>query len=423
MDLTPEKNYTYNLPKNNWGGVIMKGDIYTRQKCSLCGKRLKHNEKKNGCVCPDHPEIRAGKIFVRFGGVFKNFSAERYLEANQFLQGLRFKLSEGSFDIRDYQKDTPLGFEKLGDEWLNFKARPIKQKGRRSKYTISESTLRNYKNYMRRAKLNWGNRNIKTIQEKEIDDFLYGIKKISEKTRHNHRSCLHDFWTWVARREKIPIPDIPEIEYELQFRTISNFEIQGKILDEIFSLSYHINPKIWIGCDMLASYNNLRPQDLLKIAETDIDLDYGIITIHFPTKKKNALKTFRLLDRHIKEIEVLKQNHKGMPHMPFFRHVTGISGVSGEAPFGKKYFYKWWKKACNKLGIEGLDLYGGTRHTTTTEIAKIFGRNDAKQALGNTTNKSMERYCLIQDEGTYDIMKKIDDLKQGRGKIVKFQRK
>ena len=73
--------------------------------------------------------------------------------------------------------------------------------------------------------------------------------------------------------------------------------------------------------------------------------------------------------------------------------------------------------------IEGLDLYGGTRHTTTTEIAKIFGRNDAKQALGNTTNKSMERYCLIQDEGTYDIMKKIDDLKQGRGKIVKFQRK
>ena len=34
--------------------------------------------------------------------------------------------------------------------------------------------------------------------------------------------------------------------------------------------------------------------------------------------------------------------------------------------FGKDYFYKWWKKACTNLGIDGVDLYGGTRHSTAT---------------------------------------------------------
>ena len=219
------------------------------------------------------------------------------------------------------------------------------------------------------------------------------------------------------------MPEIPEIEYELDFRSVTDFETQGKILNEISDLSYHINPKIHLGCDMLASYTNLRPQDLLKITEADIDLLSGVITIHFPTKKKNTPKTIRLIDRHIKEIEILKMNYAGMPHMPFFRHVKGVSGVTVEAQFGEKYFYKWWKRACRNLGIEGLDLYGGTRHTTTTESAKLLGQAAAKQALGNTSNKSMERYCLIQDDGTYDIVRKIDSLKKGKGKIVKFRRK
>ena len=42
--------------------------------------------------------------------------------------------------------------------------------------------------------------------------------------------------------------------------------------------------------------------------------------------------------------------------MPFFRHIGGISGVAVNAAFGKKYLYKWWVKACDNLGIKGVDL-------------------------------------------------------------------
>ena len=379
------------------------------------------DEKRNGCYCLNHPECGATIFFVRFEKVFKNF--HNYFAAYQFLQGLRFKFTEGTFDERDYQKEAPLGFKNLANAWLDCKARPVKRKGRKARHPISDSTLRNYKNYMRRAINKWGNKNIKDIQEKDIDDFLFGIKNISEKTRHNHRICLYNFWKWVVRREKICMPDIPEIEFELEYRRITNFETQRKIIDEVFNISNHINPKIHLGCDMLASYTNLRPQDLLKITEANIDLVSGVITIHFPTKRKNTVKSIKLLDRHIKSIEIMKKYYAGMPHMPFFRHVKGVSGVKAEEQFGEKYFYKWWKRACRNLGVEGLDLYGGTRHTTTTESAKLLGPAAAKQALGNTSNKSMERYCLIQDDGTHDIVKQIDELKKGNGKIVKFRQK
>ena len=48
---------------------------------------------------------------------------------------------------------------------------------------------------------------------------------------------------------------------------------------------------------------------------------------------------------------------------PFFRHVKGLQSIKDCQPFGKKYFYKWWGKAYKELGIEGIDMYGGTRHS------------------------------------------------------------
>jgi hypothetical protein len=37
-------------------------------------------------------------------------------------------------------------------------------------------------------------------------------------------------------------------------------------------------------------------------------------------------------------------------------------------PFGEKYLYKWWKRTCANLGIEDVDLYSGTRHSSATAL-------------------------------------------------------
>jgi hypothetical protein len=44
-------------------------------------------------------------------------------------------------------------------------------------------------------------------------------KKVSDKTRHNMKSCRHQFFKWVCRREKsVEFPGFPEIEYEFGWR-------------------------------------------------------------------------------------------------------------------------------------------------------------------------------------------------------------
>jgi hypothetical protein len=62
-------------------------------------------------------------------------------------------------------------------------------------------------------------------------------------------------------------------------------------------------------------------------------------------------------------------------------------------PFGIHYFHKWWVKACANLGIEGVDLYGGTRHSSVRAlIAEQYTPEQVKQAAMSETNKAFERY-------------------------------
>lgn len=407
-----QENYPRD-PKNNFRpkGICMKGGIYSRQKCPVCGGRLVHNEKREGCFCESHPQYGATKFFVRFESIYKSF--RNYLEAYQFLSGLRFKWVEGTLDVRDYQKDAPLGFKTLANKYIKMK----EQQGLRS--------ITNVRNYMGRASNYFGQKNIKTFTRADLREFLYSLEKISEKTRHNYMSCIRDFFKNLVDDEVIDItqmPRMPKVPYELGYRKITNIEIQNMILNKLKNLTYHINSKIWLGCDMLSLYLNIRPKDLLGIREADIDIECGVITIKRPTKKKGKLKTVsvRLIQEHIDEIIQLKRKYPGLPNMPFFRHVGGISGVKLEQPFGEKYFYKWWIRACKQLGITNLDLYGGTRHTTTTALAKEVGESGAKKATGHDTNKAFERYCQYQSDDTFEMVQVAAEIK---GKIFEFKRK
>jgi len=389
----------------------MKGDIYTRQKCPLCNGRLVHDEKRNGCYCLDHPQCGATKFFVRFEKVFKNF--HNYLESYQFLQGLRFKTIEGTFDERDYQKDAPLGFTTLAEKYVKMK----EQQGLKS--------INNIKNYIRKARNYWGQKNIKTFNRADIRDFLYDIKGISEKTRHNYMSCLRDFFRNLVEDEVIDItqmPRMPKIYFDLGYRAITDIDTQTTVLNKIKEMSYHINPKIWLACDMLSLYVNIRPKDLLNVTEGDFDIGYGVMTIKRPTKKRGKVVkiTVRLIPEHIQEIKNLKEKYPALLYVKFFRHIAGVSGVQADTPFGEKYFYKWAKKACEKLGLKDLDLYGLTRHTTVTALAKQVGEEGAKKASGHQTNKAFERYCQYQDDNTFEMVKIAAEM---RGRVINFEQK
>ena len=368
----------------------MRGRIYTDQKCPICGGIMDHDERRRGLFCKKHPDQQATSRFrVQFGrGTRKRFS--HYVEAERFLDGLRFKVDEGTYDPRDYHADYPLGFETLSKKWLEIKKKEVKRK--------SYSNLRNY---MAKAAAAWGQRNIKSIGYGEIEDFLHS-HDVSDKTKSNMKSGLHSFFKWVSRREKIPMPEFPEMPFELGMRKIVDKETQQAIIDEVYRLTYQISPKIWLGIKWLSTYISIRPSEMLNLKEGDIDIKMGYFIIPHPKEKRP--KIVPLIDE---DVMLISELPRGLPDLFFFRHTTKVAGVKAGDRFGERYFYKWWKKACKNLQIDNVDLYGGTRHSSATALRSYFSPEQIKRAgTMHSSNKAFERYFQFESEDAIKLYKK-----------------
>jgi integrase len=366
--------------------ICMRGRIFSDQKCPICGGTFEHDDRRRGLFCPDHPEQTAtGRFRVQFGRkTRKRFSI--YREAERFLDGLRWEVDQGTFDPRDYRTDYPLGFEALALKWLQVKKNEVKRK-----------SYNNLNNYMDKAIAAWGQRNVKTIGFGEVQDFL-NDQKVSDKTKANMKSGLHSFFVWVNKREKIPMPDLPEVSYELAWRQTVNKDTQQAIIDEVYNISYKINPKIWIGIKWLATYISIRPKEIINLREKDISIETGYIFIPHPKEKK--AKAVPMLHE---DIDLVREFPKALPDIFFFRHTVSISGCRAGDRFGEKYLYKWWKKACNKLGIEGVDLYGGTRHSSAMALRQYVSPEEIRRATMHSTNKAFERYFRIESDEVRNI--------------------
>jgi hypothetical protein len=350
-------------------------------------------------------QVRFGR---KIGKHFKTLAA-----AERFLTGLRYETDRGTFDLRDYRSNMPLGFSNLADKWLELKRQQVKPR-----------SFNNLRNYIEKAAGIWGNANIKNIRYGHIEDFLFS-QPVSSKTCSNIKSCLHSFFKWVSRREGIPMPDFPEVAFELGWRNIIDIDTQQAIIEEVKRITWEVNHKIWFGIHCLATYVSVRPGELMAVKERFINIRLGGVVIPHPKEKRP--KIVYLLPE---DIEFIKSLPQGLPDLYFFRHGPGRSGVASGAKFGPRYLYKWWKKACSSLGIEGVDLYGGTRHSTVTALGRICTPEEVKDATGHTS-EAFERYFQNRQGRALEVTRKIKrlgstqpliNISEGgeKGKILKF---
>ena len=389
----------------------MKGGIYTRERCSLCSRKMQDN-RINACSCPDHPEQKAHQLEIRFKGISKRFNS--YKDAERFLTGLRFKDDEGTFDPRDYQKDNPLGFSNLIEQWIEVKRKIVKP-----------SSFKVLKPHAYKAINYFGNCNIKEIGYAELENFIFSLN-ISDKTRHNVLSVIHDFFVWLRKRRIIDhgrFPEFPRISFEMRWRKTIDKDTQARIIEEVRRISYHLDPKIWIGIKWLATYYNVRPGEMVKLKEGEIDMQYGYL--FFPDPKEKKPKRAPLIEE---DLEILHAIPRGLPSMPFFRHTKRHGAVEGRQ-YSSHVFKDWWDRACNNLRIEGVDLYGGTRHSTARELRKTFSPETIKRGSGHHTSKAFERYFQYELEDLREIYRHTSPAKEmpknfglsGRGKLLKFK--
>ncbi|MEW6659212.1 MAG: hypothetical protein AB1424_11175 [Thermodesulfobacteriota bacterium] len=262
---------------------------------------------------------------------------------------------------------------------------------------------------MARANACWGDANVKNIGYAEIEDFLLIQSDVSPKTRANIRSALNDFWSWLVKRQVIShaeLPDFPECPFELGWRKIVDKDTQAAILSEVARIA---PGRVWIGIKLLCEYPAIRPGELLRLKEEDILLEQGVLV--FPTPKEKHPKLVPLFDD---DLEMLRGMLPALPSLPFFRHLRGGKGFSAGAAFGEKYLYKWWKRACANLGIEGVDLYGGTRHSSTAAARSALTYEEVKTLTGHSTNAAFERYFHRDLEYVRQVQAKL------KGKVLPF---
>jgi hypothetical protein len=104
-----------------------------------------------------------------------------------------------------------------------------------------------------------------------------------------------------------------------------------------------------------------------------------------------ALYSVTLFDRYL---QLVKSFPPAIGNPYFFRHneKSGQGKRHEGKQFGPKLFYKYWKQACENLGIEGVDLYGGTRHSSATALGTRFSPEQIKRATLHSTSKAFDRY-------------------------------
>lgn len=373
----------------------MKGGIYSRDKCPICGSSFFDNG--NALICLNHKNIKGGHLYVKFDNIYHRFKT--YQEASRFLTGLRFKDDENTLDERDYKKNNPLGFTNMSNKFLA---------------SIKPKTAKNIKFHIDYAQIKFENRNVKDLKCGDFEDMLREIN-VSDKTKNNMVSTLHTFYVWMFDREEIQsLPKFPKIEYVEGYRQTTDKETQRVIIEEV----KRIAPiKVYLGIKWLATYFSVRPAEMINIKEGEIDLGNG--QLYFPTPKEREFKGVPIMQE---DIDILKQFTFTFPTMRFFRHDGGIKGTRKDQPYGEKYFYKWFKRACSNLGIGGLDLYGGTTHTTVRALRKYYSPEQIKEASMRKTGKAFKHYLgNANDDEILSIYKKgaeVIPISEGATKVL-----
>jgi len=80
---------------------------------------------------------------------------------------------------------------------------------------------------------------------------------------------------------------------------------------------------------------------------------------------------------------------------------TIIRHVKKCARFGKDYLYKWWKIAWKNLGIEDVDLYGGTRHSSARALREHFSPEQIKKAIRGYHTTTTDQWLETSDSRGY----------------------
>jgi hypothetical protein len=108
---------------------------------------------------------------------------------------------------------------------------------------------------------------------------------------------------------------------------------------------------------------------------------------------------------------------KALPEVYFFRHVPGTQGVQNKhvgKRFSRHMFNLSWKKACKNLGVEGVTVYPGTKHSTMTALSQLWSPEEIQRGYSeHDTRSALNRYLIPNTKEKSRIKTSLEELKGG----------
>jgi integrase len=223
--------------------------------------------------------------------------------------------------------------------------------------------------------------------------------------------ALKQFFSWAGDRYDIPPIKWPKTSIpEMKFRKTVSIADQETILAEVEKITKATRPRAWLAIKWLATYISVRPAEMLSLTEGQVDRRRGLLIIPHP--KERRPKVVPLLDEDQAILASLPLAFD--PETPFFRHEKHASRRHAGKRLGSSCLYKDWKAACRRLGIEGVDLYGGTKHSTAMGLREVATFEEVRKMTGHTTNKAFDRYLQLEGESMRSLFARRQPLTKAR---------
>jgi len=295
--------------------------------------------------------------------------------AEDFLVILNAEVLNKQYDPRDYRKDKPLAFNRLGEDWLEKRKPEVR-------------CYRNLCNHINLASMFFGDLNYKLLNYAWLQEFFNQLpESIGVKTKRNIKATLTTFCRWVVdaystQDIKLEVPKFPPLgKYKKKLRKIVTPQDQAMILDKMKEITPA--PKGHLAALWMITYG-LRCIELRPVKRKDFQ--DGRMTVW--DWKQDSYKEKKLLP----DDWALVEQDNTFGDMYFFRHPDG-------AQLGRDYPYTWLKRASVLLGFD-VHPYAIVRHSTITALSDVY------------TPEDIQHNFSLHLAGLYDYLHTKEDKKQ-----------
>lgn len=300
--------------------------------------------------------------------------------AEKVLSMMRLDVDRGTFNIRTYMPDSPVGLKVVSGDWL-------------TAFTGTEATRKFYRKMIQSSLDYFGEEfDIRTFNHSKLQIF-YNKLPFTVRGKYHRLSSLKALLRFALKDELIakipPFPALPDgLSDDIRYLT---YEQQQTLLAAI--------PERHRGIFEFAMEYGLRIGEVCAlqwdcVTNTEIIIKRAISNGELRQSTKTG--KLRILGITTRGAEIIAQCNKArmagsISPFVFLSKCSSRSGIT--RPYSWKILTLLWRKVCKETGIK-INLYNAFRHSLGcqlrdegVELATI------KDILGHTTIKMTERYA------------------------------